>query len=88
MSLPSAVARALAELLAPLAVAMESADNLSSLLADLGWDVQVPADDLPAVAAVLPVADDVLDLIATAEELADATSEAGELVGQIVTTAS
>lgn len=88
MSLPSAVARALAELLAPLAVAMESPDNLAALLADLGWDVELLAEDMPAIADVLPVADRVLELIATAEDLADGTAEAGELVEDIVTAAT
>lgn len=88
MSLPSAIATALAEMLAPLGIAMESPDDLASLLADLGWDVDVLAEDMPALAAVLPVAEQIQDLVATAEDLAAGTAEAGELVERIVTTAA
>lgn len=88
MSLSASVARGIAALLAPLAVALESPDRLSSMLADLGYDVELTAEQLPLLAEVLPVADQLAELLAAAEELAAGTAQAGELVERIVTTAA
>ncbi len=81
MSLAGAVTGALGEMLAPLAVALAGdPDDLAVLLADLGWTVEVTAEQVPAVAAVLPVGDQVVDLLGLLDRHEAGTLETGDFI--------
>jgi hypothetical protein len=82
MSLQAPLATALAQLLAPLGAALRSPDDLAVFLQGLGWSVEAAAEDVEAVARLLPVVEDLDLLIDLAQQYQDGAMEAGDLVGQ------
>jgi hypothetical protein len=82
VSLAASISTALAEMLAPLQVALEDADQLSALLRELGWTVEAVADDVEAVAVILPVVEEIASLATVALAYEAGSAEAGELVAE------
>ena len=81
MSLAGALTAALGEMLAPLAVALAGdPDDLASLLEDLGWTVELAEEQVPAVAAILPVGDQVGELLGLLDRHEAGTLETGDFI--------
>lgn len=82
MSLAASVSTALAEMLTPLQVALESEVQLSALLRELGWTIEALASDVEVVAALLPVVEEIRSLVTVAIAYEAGTAEAGDLVAE------
>ncbi len=79
MSVASGIARSLAEITEPLLLAVQYREAMETLLADLGWRLELTQPQADALAAVMPAITELQDL---AELAADPDAEAGDWVAQ------
>jgi len=79
MSVASGIARSLAEITEPLLLAVQYREAMETLLADLGWRLELTEPQAEALATVMPAITELQDL---AELAADPDAEAGDWVAQ------
>lgn len=80
MSLATAAALAAARLTAPLAAALEGPDQFVALLAELGLDVELALEQMPVIADLLPLGEDLRQLMDLAESLGSGDAAAADMV--------